>query len=136
MNDGLIVQVLQHYYPDWTPPASWVKPYRHEWNQCLCPFHGEENPSAAVSYERNAFRCHACDAKGDAFSIIALKEGISYREAHETAAAILGRSSEQIPQSVGRLKGRRVFASERDMVIQPAGRTVSSRLRRRTFGRA
>ncbi len=81
----MIVEAIQRYYPDWEPP-----PDHREWNKCLCPFHGESNPSAAVSYELDGFNCFACSTKGDAISIIRQEEGVGFVEARRIADAICG----------------------------------------------
>lgn len=36
--------------------------------KCLCPFHGDHNPS--LSFKNNRFRCWACNASGDAIDLV------------------------------------------------------------------
>ena len=69
----MIVDVLLHYFPEWQPPRDTGR----EWTPTRCPFHGDENPSAAVSFKHDAFVCHACGVRGTARSIIRQKEGLS-----------------------------------------------------------
>lgn len=129
---SVIVEVLSHYFPDWSPPT----PGRHEWRKTNCPFHGDEHASAAVSFERNAFRCHGCPERGDAYSIVASREGISYREAIERTPEILGRSDSAVPPVATRQPRRRLFGESRAVPEQPRSREVSTRVRRRVFGGA
>ena len=104
MSDALIARVIQHYYPDWEPP-----PDLREWNKCLCPFHGESTPSAAISYELSGFNCFACDVRGDEISIIRHEEEVSFAEAVRIAASLSVGVYEQVQRKPARKSGRRVF---------------------------
>ncbi|WP_084206624.1 CHC2 zinc finger domain-containing protein [Segniliparus rugosus] len=86
---SLIAEVITHYFPEWEPPAD----RGHEWARCLCPFHGEDNPSAAVSYRLEAFNCLACGMKGDAIGIVMKHKEVSYSRARRIVEEIGG----QIP---------------------------------------
>lgn len=55
-----------------------------------CPFHVENTPSFSVSSK--GYYCYGagCDAKGDVFTFLREKAGMSFREAVETVAAEVG----------------------------------------------
>lgn len=102
--DPLIVQVIHRYHEDWEPPQSqgwgWVK--------CRCPFHGDVNPSASVSFEHNLFNCFTCGMKGDAEKIIMRMEGVKYPAAKRiTAQMALGCDTTVQTKPAGK-SGRRV----------------------------
>ena len=103
-DEPLIVRVIQQDFPDWEPPTGYA-----EWLSCLCPFHGDTRPSASVSYENNAFVCHACGEKGDAIGMIMRREGVGYREAIEAAERISPGIRDQIQRQSQGQPGRRVF---------------------------
>lgn len=105
VEDPLIVRVIQNYYPDWDPPRDRGR----EWQKALCPFHGESNPSATISFEHNAFKCFACDTKGDAISIIMREEEMTYREAVEHAETIAPGSYQQVSRKPAGKPRRRAF---------------------------
>lgn len=49
-------------------------------NMCRCPFHGiDRHPSMQVF--KDGFKCHTCNAHGDIFSFVMLKENCSFKEA-------------------------------------------------------
>lgn len=104
-DDPLIVQAIHRYRPEWEPP----KDTGREWVKTLCPFHRESVPSAAVSYEHNAFRCLACDAKGDAIAIIRQNEEMTFAEAKRIATQLASGSDGALPPEPARKPGRRVF---------------------------
>jgi DNA primase len=82
---SLITRVIWRYHPEWEPPED-----KAEWNKCLCPFHGETRKSAVVSFQHNAFKCFACDVKGDAVSIIKQQEGGPRAAANRVAESLGG----------------------------------------------
>src|SRR5690606_6584935 len=128
--DSLIVKVIQHYHSDWEPPRD----RGTEWQKALCPFHGESNPSASISFRHNAFKCHACGAGGNAITIIMREEGMSYRQAVEYAEGIAPGSDLGIPRKSGRKPGRRAFGQPgtADGSGQGGDQEVPSRVRRRS----
>jgi len=105
----MIAEVIQHYYPGWDPP-----PHYREWNRCLCPFHGETTPSAAVSYELEAFNCLACQVKGDVISIIRHEEGVGFAEAVRIAESFSVGGHVEVPRKPARKPSRRVFGEPGD----------------------
>lgn len=44
-----------------------------------CPFHDDRKPSASIS--QTYFKCHACEAHGDAVAIVQMQEGLGYKDA-------------------------------------------------------
>jgi len=47
----------------------------------LCPFHNEKTPSFTVTPEKQIFHCFGCNAGGNAFKFIMLKENLTFPEA-------------------------------------------------------
>ena len=131
--DKMIVQVISHYYPNWTH-----KDTGRTWQKAYCPFHGDQNPSASISLEHDAFKCHACGVKGDAIKLIRYKEGCSYREAVTTAARISPGSYDEVSQSTTRVGSRRVFGQARTAseVGYSRNKPVPARIRGRASRRA
>lgn len=125
MDEPLIVKVLQSYFPDWEPPVDRGR----EWVSALCPFHGDERPSASVSFKNNAFACHACGEKGNAIGIIMRREEISYSEAISYAEELSPGSSSNLSQESRRKPRRRVFG---EPGTAPTGdRAIQTGVRRR-----
>ena len=109
MTEALVVLAIQRYYPDWEPP-----PDEREWNKCLCPFHGESIPSAAISYELGGFNCFACDVRGDEISIIRHEEEVNFAEAVRIAASLSVGSHNPVSRKPARKPCRRVFGEQGD----------------------
>ncbi|AIS73822.1 DNA primase [Mycobacterium phage SemperFi] len=107
-SESPIARAILRYYPDWEAPAD-----HHEWNKCLCPFHGDETPSAAVSYDLQGFNCLACGVRGDVISIIRHEEEVSFAEAQRIAADLSVGSNVQVPRKPERKSSRRVFGESR-----------------------
>jgi len=126
MTTSLIVKVLTHYYPHWDPP----KDRGREWIPTLCPFHGDENPSATISLVRNAFKCFACGEKGDALAIIMRKEGIGYLQALDFAERLQPGSREALRNSTARKPRRSASGNPR------TGRQRDGTVRTGVCGRA
>ncbi|AGS82743.1 DNA primase [Mycobacterium phage AnnaL29] len=124
VTESPIAKVIQRYYPDWEPP-----PDHNEWNKCLCPFHGDGTPSAAVSYDLQGFNCLACGVRGDAISIIRHEEEVSFAEAQRIAEGLSVGSGEPIQRKPQRKPSRRVFGESRS--ARPERRTVRSGIRGR-----
>ncbi|AXH46836.1 DNA primase [Mycobacterium phage Acolyte] len=119
-----IAAAIQRYYPDWEAP-----PDHNEWNKCLCPFHGDGTPSAAVSYDLQGFNCLACGVRGDVISIIRHEEEVSFAEANRIATQLSVGSDIPVPRKPQRKSSRRVFGESRP--ARPAGPTVRSGVRGR-----
>jgi len=60
----------------------------------LCPFHTEQTPSFHVTPAKRLFHCFGCEAKGNVIQFVALKEGLTEREA---AIKLLGKVPGVIP---------------------------------------
>lgn len=55
-----------------------------------CPWHEDNNPSLTISDRKGFCFCHVCREGGDAVDYIQKKRGLTWREAVEQAAGILG----------------------------------------------
>ncbi|NUY39468.1 DNA primase [Wolbachia endosymbiont of Litomosoides brasiliensis] len=56
----------------------------------LCPFHNEKTPSFLVSNTKGSYHCFGCSAHGDMFNFISQTEGLSFKEALERLASVVG----------------------------------------------
>lgn len=56
----------------------------------LCPFHNEKTSSFSVSNTKGLYYCFGCSAHGDAFEFISRTEGLSFKEALERLAQVVG----------------------------------------------
>jgi len=89
---------METYYPGWDPPEDDGR----LWIPTECPVHGDENPSASVSYDHNAFVCHACGYSGDYLKIIQKEEEVNFAEAVERAEGIAATSGIEVPRGTAR----------------------------------
>lgn len=120
----MIVDVVRRYSPEWVPPADSGR----DWIPCLCAFHDDTTKSAAVSYTYDAYRCLACDARGNSVTLIQNREGVSYRQAQRIHQEITSGSGENVPPSVSRKSRRELLEQPRS--TDRGDRTVRARLRR------
>ncbi|GAA3136917.1 hypothetical protein GCM10010466_29670 [Planomonospora alba] len=122
MAEQAIAEVLRHYGAEYVPEG-------YKWAPMKCPFHDDRSASASVSTERGAFKCHACEAHGDTFSLIEWKEGTNFSGAVEILTDILGAEHPAISSRNARKPRRRVFDEEAGPI---AGQHTifSARLRR------
>ncbi len=65
------------------------KPGRGDWWAC-CPFHHEKTPSFHADDRKGFYYCFSCHAKGDIFTFLTEKQGLSFAEAVEQLAAEAG----------------------------------------------
>jgi DNA primase len=66
-----------------------LKRVGHEFlTQCL--WHDDTNPSLTVNDDKGFCFCHVCRGGGDAIDYVVRRHGLSWREAAETAAQLLG----------------------------------------------
>lgn len=79
-----ITEVLQHYH---------LKLDKN--NMLLCPFHEDKTASLQVSFERNNYKCHACDKKGDVIQFVQDYEKLSKHEALLKCTSLI--TNEQLP---------------------------------------
>ena len=82
----MIAAVLEHYGADLS------RVHGGGWRSIKCPFHDDRTASASVSLDRNAFRCHGCDIKGSAITLIMEREGLGFVEAVGFAESVIGQS--------------------------------------------
>jgi hypothetical protein len=58
------------------------------WRKMRCPFHDDGHASAAVNFDANVFKCHACGVAGDVYDLIRHDKGGTFSEAVEFAQTI------------------------------------------------
>jgi hypothetical protein len=105
----LIYKLFCEWFTDgWDMPDN-----DSEWVKMVCPFHQESRASAVISYDNDAFHCHACDWSGDALKLIMRKEDCGFQDSKRRAEDILGRSYEAILRKPGGKSSRRVFGKAR-----------------------
>jgi len=75
-------------------------------HQGLCPFHSEKTPSFSVSEERGLFYCFGCQASGDVFKFLMLKDSLTFPEALERLAREAGVELPKRPAEERREQGR------------------------------
>ena len=75
-------------------------------HQGLCPFHAEKTPSFSVSEDRGVFYCFGCQASGDVFKFVMLKENLTFPEALERLARESGVELPKRPADERREQGR------------------------------
>lgn len=129
--EPLIVLVIHRYYPDWVPPRDTGR----EWIPCRCPWHGDDSPSASVSFRHNAYKCHSCEAKGDAIAIMMREEALPYRAVIKLAEELSPGSHRAVPPKPGRKHWGNLPSDEGSSVPvdHPRdGRKVPSRIRGRS----
>ena len=76
-------------------------------HQGLCPFHAEKTPSFSVSEDRGGvFYCFGCQASGDVFKFVMLKDSLTFPEALERLAREAGVELPKRPEEARREQGR------------------------------
>ena len=73
----------------------------------LCPFHGEKTPSFHVHPDKGFFKCFGCDAKGDAFTFIQLRENVPFPEALRILARRAGVEIEEETPAAARVRSEK-----------------------------
>ncbi len=69
----------------------------------LCPFHGEKTPSFTVSPEKGFYHCFGCGAHGTALGFLMEHDHLSFVEAVEQIAGMLGL---EVPREAGAARER------------------------------
>ncbi len=78
----------------------------------LCPFHNEKTPSFSVSPEKQIFYCFGCHKGGNALKFLMEIEGLSFPEAVEKAAGMVGLEmprEQATPQENAEMQRRRQY---------------------------
>jgi len=70
-----------------------------------CCFHDDSHASAVVNYDKNAYKCFACEAKGDVYNLIMYMEGVDFLEAVKFAERISPTGSAAVPPKSARGRG-------------------------------
>lgn len=97
-----IDKVIEHY-------GGRLRNQYDGWQKIKCPFHDDGHASAGLSLGQNLFVCHGCGVKGNAFNVIKVYEGVTYREAIKIAEGITGASYQLVRNKPA--IGRRVSQS-------------------------
>ena len=86
-----------------------LKRVGHEFlTQCL--WHDDSNPSLTVNDDKGFCYCHVCRGGGDAIDYIGQRHGLSWREAAEKAATVLGvqfETNEENPEEAAKRREAR-----------------------------
>ena len=87
-----LAATLEHYGVTYHPDRSSQK--------ILCPVHEEQVPSCSINLDEQWFNCHACNAKGDSWTLIMLKEGIDFAAAVKFSEGIVSASGNHVRKTV------------------------------------
>lgn len=60
--------------------------------KAICPFHDDHDPSLSISVDKQIFKCFVCGAGGDVFGFVSKIEQISFPEAVNKVADLIGYS--------------------------------------------
>jgi hypothetical protein len=107
VGQSAIQAILEALFPYWEAPEDNGK----TWTACLCPYHLEARPSAAISYELDAISCQACEFGGDLVGVVWFMlnkeagEEVPFVNAIRKAEEILVDSGADLPESFARLLG-------------------------------
>ena len=90
-----IVDVVSHYIP--------VEKHNNSY-RAVCPFHDDHDPSMNLNPNMQIYKCFACGAGGNVFSFVQNYEHVSFVQAVETVANLVGVSvsthaSASLPQA-------------------------------------
>ena len=83
--------LLLHY-------GAQLPPKNTGWVKIKCCFHSDSHASAVVNYEQNAFKCFACEAKGNTYTLIMQQEGLEYGKAVEFAERVSAKIDNPVQQ--------------------------------------
>lgn len=89
--------VLEHY-------GVQFDPYMRE-QSILCPVHSEDHPSCSLNVDDGLWKCHACTAGGDVYTLVMMKESCEFTTAVARVAEILGDGSGDLSRRTPRLAG-------------------------------
>ena len=62
----------------------------NRYNQALCPFHADKNPSLSVTPKKGLWFCHSCRVGGDTIKFLMLAEKIDFPQAVKMLASQAG----------------------------------------------
>lgn len=79
-----------------------------------CPVHDDSHASASVNTSKGLFNCFACGAKGSAFDLVMLKEGVEFSDAVALVEKVAGESGVDVLTGVRRKSGSGVHGVSRD----------------------
>jgi DNA primase len=76
--------------------------------KALCPFHGEKTPSFTISPDKGFYHCFGCSAHGTALGFIMEYENLSFVEAVENLADLVGL---EVPRETSQAPTRERYAA-------------------------
>ena len=101
---------------------------------CCCPFHQEKTPSFTVSPEKQFYYCFGCGANGNAVSFLMDYAHLSFVEAIEALAKILGIEVQREGNDQPKGPDRRPFYDTLEQARQfYAGQLKNPRVRERAL---
>ena len=87
----------KHNIEDWFNYMGAAVPYRRGgWCKMKCPYHDDSHASAAVNFDANRFKCHACGVSGDTYDLIMKDRGGTLSEAIEFAQTISSTGNREV----------------------------------------
>lgn len=89
-----------------------------------CPFHEESQPSFYVDPEGGFYKCFGCGAGGDVFSFLMQIEGLSFPEAAERLAEMVGLSWRPDPAAKKASRQRDVLREANQYAVDFFHRTL------------
>ena len=81
LKEADIVTVISAFIPVIKKGRSYV---------AVCPFHDDKNPSLNISPDKQIFKCFVCGTGGNAITFVQKHLNISYQEAVQKVAEIVG----------------------------------------------
>jgi DNA primase len=91
--------ILEHYGAD--VPTG----YGDRWRPMKCCFHEDDHASASYNEELDSFACLACQAKGNAVTLLMQQERLSAREADARATELAGHPGLSLHRASPRSRG-------------------------------
>ena len=70
--------------------------------KALCPFHDDKTPSLSVNFKTGEYFCHACQAKGDAFTFVQERYSLDFPQSVNWLASFAGVSAQDAPPKPAR----------------------------------
>lgn len=108
LKEADIVTVISAFIPVTQKGRSFV---------AVCPFHDDKNPSLNISREKQIFKCFVCGTGGNAITFVQKHLNISYQEAIQKVAEIIGFHDERLEKEA--------YKPQVDNVKQPLFDTIN-----------
>lgn len=132
----LDIRPVLEYYGAQSKTGTSVPPNRFGWQAMRCPFHDDRHASARVTLEDGgAFKCHGCDAQGDAISLIIQRGDASdFASALEFYEGVIGGSVPEVRRGNARQPRRGLFEEQGPRSYERGSSLFSTRARRKPGG--